>query len=130
MATKLEKNITRESSVQIDERNVVVTMTADQKIQFKLKGMKTGMVEIDIKELFCQLADCDNPANDDTPKPVSIKHGGSKNTKDNPMIPLSDLRSKSAISNLDYETKAKFDGIIRSLIEEMKWNPKQFKNKK
>jgi hypothetical protein len=38
-------------------------------------------------------------------------------TKKNPWIPLSDLRSQSAISDLDYKTKAKFDSIIKNLID-------------
>ena len=44
-----------------------------------------------------------------TPKP---------GTKKNPWIPLADLRSCNAISNLDYETKVKFEAIIISLIKD------------
>ena len=32
MATKLEKDITRESLVIVDDKEIVVTLTADQKI--------------------------------------------------------------------------------------------------
>lgn len=49
---------------------------------------------------------------DKTPKP---------GTKVNPWISLIDLRSQSAIANLDYKTKAKFDGIIKNLIDVYGW---------
>jgi len=43
---------------------------------------------------------------------------GRPGTKKNPWIPLADLRSCNAISNLDYETKVKFEAIIISLIKD------------
>lgn len=42
-------------------------------------------------------------------------------TKANPWIPLADLRSQSAIANMDYETKVKFDSIIKNLIDVYGW---------
>lgn len=121
MATKLEKDITRESKVVFEDRNVMITLTADQKIVMKRKGMKSGAVEIGIEELYCQLAGCEEKA----PK----KKGGmnvikndepKKGTKGNPMISLYDLRSQNAISTLDVQTMSKFDGIIKNVIEATK----------
>jgi hypothetical protein len=51
----------------------------------------------------------------DTPVVKTPKPG----TKKNPWIPLADLRSHNLISNLDYETKVKFESIILSLIKDM-----------
>ena len=127
MATKLEKAVTRESSTEIDGRNIMVTLTPDQKIQFKLKGLKSGVVSIDIEKLYCQLTDCDVESEEkikDKSKGISIVINQPKSgTKDNPMISLYDLRSKNAISGLDYQTLSKFDGIIKGLIDEMKSKP-------
>jgi hypothetical protein len=50
----------------------------------------------------------------DTPVVKVVRPG----TKKNPWIPLADLRSCNAISNLDYETKVKFEAIIISLIKD------------
>ena len=52
MATKLDKTLTRESTEEYDERNIMVTMEADQKISMKLKGMKSGTVSIGIFDLY------------------------------------------------------------------------------
>jgi hypothetical protein len=53
------------------------------------------------------------------PKAVQIKTDQPRpGTKKNPWISLYDLRSQSAISNLDYETKVKLDGIIKNLIDD------------
>ncbi len=99
----------------------MVTITKDQKIQFKLKGMKSGAVSIDIREIYCQLTDCDAPEDTNNSKrTVSIRHDQpTPGSKKNPMISLIDLRSKNAISGLDYQTLSKFDGIIKGLIDEM-----------
>ena len=39
MATKLDKDITRESSVKIDDREINITLTDKQEIRLKLKGL-------------------------------------------------------------------------------------------
>jgi hypothetical protein len=52
-------------------------------------------------------------------KPVTTKSSTPRpGTKKNPWIPLADLRSHNLISNLDYETKVKFESIILSLIKD------------
>ena len=120
MATKLDKDITRESTIQVDGNEIIVTLTARQKISMKLKGKRIGGVEISIEELYGQLTG--KPTTSDEPtekKAVSVIRGDGKPTKKNPMILLSDLRSQSAISGLDYETLSKFDGIIKNLIDKI-----------
>lgn len=109
MATKLEKDISRESTVKVDDREIMLTLTKDQKISMKLKGKRTGAVSIGIDELYGQL----------TGKPITITKSNTKPTKNNPMILLNDLRSQNAITSMDYEFKAKFDTIIKSLIDKL-----------
>lgn len=121
MATKLEKNLVRESTVVVDEREVMVTLTADQKISLKLKGMRTGEVSIDIGELWHQLNGTD-PEDDSSENKssgaVTIKNDAPKRgSKNNPMISLHDIRTYNAISGLDYPTLVKFEGILKNLID-------------
>lgn len=121
MATKLDKDVVRESTVKVDNREIVVTLSADQKITMKLKGMKSGEVSIDILELFGQLSG-GLPQNEEKPaksgKSVVVSNEKpAKMTKNNPMISLYDLRTYNAISGLDYATLVKFEGIIKNLID-------------
>jgi hypothetical protein len=122
MATKLEKDITRESTVKDDDKEIIVTLTANQKISMKLKGKRTGAVEIGIDELYAQLTGKDmgtNTNESNVKKGLSIKQSEEKPTKKNPMILLSDLRSQNAISAGDYKMIAHFDTIIKNLMENM-----------
>lgn len=118
MATKLEKDISRESTLKANDREIMVTLTSSQKISMKLKGKRTGAVEIGIDELYGQLTGKPIGVKEVTEKKsVSIKLSDEKPTKKNPMILLNDLRSQNAISAMDYETKCKFDSIIKNLID-------------
>lgn len=117
MATALDKDLTRESTVKIDEREVLVTLTKDQVISFKLKGMKSGQLSISIEDLYNQLKG-------DIPKVIkptgSISVSNEKEVKQRKgvnMISLEDLRSHNLISVLDYETKVKFDTLINNFME-------------
>jgi hypothetical protein len=110
MATKLEKDITRESTVLSEEKEIMVTLTADQKILMKLKGKRSGTVSISIEELYNQLSGSKSSKGNTTVKP----------TKKNPMILLNDLRAHNAISGGDYKHVAYFDGVIRNLIDSIK----------
>tara|TARA_B100000927_G_scaffold45106_1_gene32573 strand:- start:1200 stop:1532 length:333 start_codon:yes stop_codon:yes gene_type:complete len=110
MATKLEKDITRESAVLCDDKEIMVTLTKDQKVSMKLKGKRTGTVTISIEELYNQLS------GEESSKTKSLV----KPTKKNPMILLNDLRSHNAISGGDYKHISYFDGVIRNLIDSMK----------
>jgi len=122
MATKLEKDITRESTVLIDDKEIMVTLTSDQKVSMKLKGKRSGGVSIGIDELYGQLTG--NPINVDdnvekNKKGLTIPQSTEKPTKKNPMILLSDLRSQNAISGGDYKHVAHFDMIIKNLMDNM-----------
>lgn len=120
MATKLEKDITRESTVMDGDKEIMVTLTADQKISMKLKGKRTGAVEIGIDQLYAQLTGKDMGTDEPKEqKSISIKQSEEKPTKKNPMILLSDLRSMNAISGGDYKQIAHFDNLIKNLMENM-----------
>lgn len=114
MATKLEKKLTRESKVTVDDRNVMVNLNPDQTISLKLKGLRTGEKSIGIEELYNQLNGISGVKKRG---PVSIKNNdGNKKSKDDTMISLTDLRSANAISTLSYDDKVKFESIILNLI--------------
>lgn len=123
MATKLEKDLHRESTVSHDDRLINVTLGADQTIKMKLKGMKTGDVSIPILELYHQLCDCEGEV---TPKlkPITYSRKESERyVQPDPRIAktvLNDLRSQNAISSLDATTLAKFDALIVTLLNSYK----------
>lgn len=119
MATKLEKDIVRESTIKIDDREILVTLTTNQEISMKLKGMRSGDVSINIGELYNQLTGNESKEPKEK-KIISIKSGDEKPTKKNPMILLTDLRSHNAISGADYQMIVHFDQIIKNLIENNK----------
>lgn len=113
MATILDKDLIRETTVQVDNRSVILTLTEGQKISFKLKGMKSGFLTIGIEELYKQLRG-DNVSESTDVQTITSK------VKGDGMVSLQDLRSYNNISTLDYATKAKFDSIIADLIENEK----------
>jgi hypothetical protein len=122
MATKLNKDVQRESSVVVDDREIMVKLTADQKVSLKLKGLKSGEVSIDIEELWHQLngtePDSDGGSSSKSGGPVTISNEQPKiGSKNNPLISLHDLRTYNAISALDYPTLVKFEGVIKNLID-------------
>lgn len=121
MATKLEKDITRESTVKDEDKEIMVTLTSDQKITMKLKGKRSGVVSISIEELYAQLTGKSLKTEEKKSKGmVSTSSVEQKPTKKNPMILLSDLRSMNAISGGDYQMIAHFDGLIKNLMENMR----------
>ena len=117
MATKLDKDLIRESSEIIDGREIIVTLSEDQSIKFKLKGMKSGEVSINIKELYYQLSGLEENIEETTS--ISIVHK-EEEPKSGILIDLNDLRSMNAISMLDTPTLVKFDGLIADLIKQNK----------
>jgi len=117
MATKLDKDISRESSEQIDGREINVTLTKDQGINLKLKGLRSDGYRIGISDLYKQLSGVVGDETKSNKGPVSVDKSNSKPSKGNPLISLHDLRTYNAISVLDYETKCAFESIIKSLID-------------
>ena len=117
MATKLTKNLVRESSEVVDGKEIIITMTEDQEIELKLKGKRGKGETIYIKDLYAQLFGVE--VEGDKPKgSIAISEASRpKKRGEDKMISLYDLRSHSAISTLDLETIAKFDQIIKSVID-------------
>jgi hypothetical protein len=117
MATILDKDLTRESTVKYDNREIQVILTADQQIAFKLKGMKSGVLSIGIDELYKQLKG-------DTKDEASTKSGSvvakRKSSEDigSPMISLNKLRSLSLISNMNYNIKIELERVICELLNQ------------
>lgn len=116
MATKLIKSITRESSETVGDKEILVTLTENQEIELKLKGNRGKGKVINILELYNQLSGVKIDKAPETGS-VSVKTGGDKKRGDGKMISLYDLRSHNAISTLDLATVAKFDQIIKSIID-------------
>ena len=104
MATLLSKDVTRESSEEVESRNILVTLTEKQEINLRLKELRDDGESIGILDLYQMFSG----GSESTSKATS---GG------NVMISLNDLRTSSLISTLDYETKGKFESIILSLID-------------
>jgi len=116
MATKLLKNLVRESTSTIDGKEISITLTSDQAIELKLKGRRGHGETIYIKDLYNQLYGLEASSSDDKKGALTITRGPKKRG-DEKMISLYDLRSHNAISMLDLATLAKFDQIIKSVID-------------
>jgi len=136
MATKLESKVVRETTAIANDREIVITLTEDQKVSMRLKGMKSGDVEIGIKELWNQLnsigdlpwqngenaldgknvkvADVDDVWEDEeTPKKVKI----AKDFPGSTMISLNKLRSLNAVTHSDLNITVKLDELIVDLLK-------------
>lgn len=129
MATKLEKDITRESTVIADGRNIQVTLTKDQEISMKLKGMKSGIVKVKIEDLYNQLTKNEVEVvpivKKEEPKksePVIITRKRKSGEDENvPMINLYDFRSLYLVSgDIPLDCKIKLEQITGRLINEYK----------
>lgn len=127
MATVLDKDLTRETSVKFDNREVLITLTNKQTIYMKLKGMKSGGLEIGIDELYRQL-------NGDEGVSEGVSEGISEGEEDkvNPMdlsaykgeskylISLHDIRHAFNIIPFEYDIKVRVDEFFVNLINERK----------
>lgn len=117
MATKLDKEIIRETDFIRDDRNVNITLTPEQKIVLKLKGMKSGELTIGIDELYVKLSGKEESVK----KPVVYtRKDDGKYEQPNPKIAktvLSDLRSQNAISGMDLDFVTKFDSLVKMLLD-------------
>lgn len=124
MATKLDKELTRESSIKFDEREVLVTLTEDQRISFKLKGMKSGVLSVGIDELYGQLRGEMTPIKEVDEKvphaktgSMSIKRRG-EGPDNSPMISLNALRTNNMVTHMDLKTKVVLEGLICELLKQ------------
>lgn len=129
--TSLNSDLSRESSIKYDNREIQVTLGANQQISFKLKGLKSGIVSIGIEELYRQLIGDESVGFDHissdvmevddvlvSQKATSAKLD--KSTKDNPLISLNTLRTKMNTSPLKSDVRAQLDGFIVECINSAK----------
>jgi len=132
MATILDKDITRETTIRVEDREIQITLTEQQTISMKLKGMKSGSVEIPIGDLYHQLKG--NVS--EVPKqnqPIAFKH--EEEDVDKPitkndlsaykgdsrfLISIHDIRHAMIITSMDYDVKMKFEAFLVGLINERK----------
>jgi hypothetical protein len=104
MATVLSKDLVRETTEKRKDKEIVVTLTKDQEINLKLKGVRGSKgVNINIGELWDYLND-----NDYTPK---------EGSNDNPMLSLYELRAAMAIADVPYNVTMSNDKTMVRLIE-------------
>lgn len=115
MATILDKDIIRETTVKIDGREILVTLTADQKINLKPKGLKSGDLNIGILDLYKYLTAPNKKVEekkDNKPKKVKV-------SDDDPMINLTRLRSMAMTAKMDFKVKSELDKVIREITNEI-----------
>ena len=101
--TELNKFLARETSIEVDGKPLVVTLTPTNTIRVSQKGKGGKTIEISIEELFKQmLGDKTTPmAKDDSGK----------------MIRLIDFRTKYMVSpDFDLATKVKLEQITTNLL--------------
>lgn len=132
MATVLDKDLTRETTVKVDEREIQITLTENQTISMKLKGMKSGSVEIPIGDLYKQLKGdvVEEPKEN---KSVTVKH--EEEDVDKPMakndlsyskgdsrflISIHDIRHAMLVTAMEYDVKLKFEAFLVGLINDRK----------
>ena len=129
MATILDKDITRESTVKVDNREIMITLTEDQKISMKLKGMKSGSVDISIGDLYHQLNGGEKPKkilafnneDDDEDNKPMVKNDLSSYKGDTKyLISIHEIRAAANVRDFDIETTVKFDTFLSDLIKERK----------
>ena len=121
MATKLDKTVIRETEIIIENRNLVISLTDDQKISFKLKGMKTKSCEATIEDIFNGLMgekpEVKPRINPEGPLVIKVEEAKQeKAPKGSNYINVQDFRSKVLISSdLSYDIKVKLEGILKDL---------------
>jgi hypothetical protein len=112
MATKLNKDVTRETEVLIDGKPLWITLTEDQKLVLKIKGTKKTKT-LEITELWENKEKLFVKPEEEKQKVNKIIKEDSKE----PLVNLNWLRAQSAITNLDLKDTVKFDMILKSLID-------------
>ena len=124
MATILDKDITRETTVKVDDREIQITLTDRQTIFMKLKGMKTGGLEINIMDLYNQLKGVEVKSEPVKEVEKSRYKGGidlsSYKGDDRFLISLHDIRSYVLVKDIDFDAKLKFESLLVDLINERK----------
>lgn len=129
MATILDKDITRETTVKFDEREVQITLTDKQTIYMKLKGMKSGGLEISISDLYKQLkgepqevekAEVEEEEEVVTDGIDLSDYKGEKRY----LISLHDIRHAFNVTPFELGVKTRVDEFLVNLINERKKSKK------
>lgn len=116
--TRLEQEVARESDVNIDGRKIIVSMSGDNggTVRLRLKGLRDDGKSVAISDLWSLLGGDSKP----TIKPIRRKDDDElyvqPKDKDVKRI-LNDLRSHNIMSDLTYQEKVKFEGIIKSMLD-------------
>jgi hypothetical protein len=118
MATILDKDLVRESTVKYDKREIIVTLTEDQKISFKLKGMKSGEVSIGIEQLYKQLMGVEDKGLAGKVKSKVVEQPKFKKSDENPVIDLYSLRTSAMVTKMDMSAKVELERVICELINQ------------
>lgn len=115
MATILDKDLVRETKVKYDKREIIVTLTEDQKISFKLKGMKSGDVSIGIDKMYKQLIGEEDKGAVKTVKEPVKKF---KKSDESPVIDLYALRTNVLVTKMELSVKYELEKVICDLIKQ------------
>jgi hypothetical protein len=118
MATILDKDLVRESTVKYDKREIIITLTEDQKISFKLKGMKSGDVSIGIEQLYKQLMGVEDKGLAGKVKAKVVEQPRFKKSDENPVIDLYSLRTSAMVTKMDMSAKVELEKVICELINQ------------
>ena len=128
MATILDKDITRETTVKFDEREVQITLTDKQTIYMKLKGMKSGGLEISISDLYKQVKG--------EPQEVEVEKAEEEEVvtdgidlsdykgEKRYLISLHDIRHAFNVTPFELGVKTRVDEFLVNLINERKKSKK------
>ena len=124
MATILDKDLVRETRVKVNDKDLLITLTEDQSINLKLKGIKGEGVTISIADLYSHLVGDTN----DNAKPSEVKVSKKiRGLNGDPSISLYELRAHNLVTKMDMKVKLELEGIICEMIKQ---NVKIFEDEK
>jgi hypothetical protein len=120
MATILDKDITRETKVLVDGREIQITLTEAQTISMKLKGMKTGSKEIGIDVLYGQLVGEVKVEPKVEPDLRGMEDLSQYKGESKYLISLHDIRHAMMVKSIDFNVKLQIESFLLELIKERK----------
>jgi len=115
--TPLDKDLSRETTVKVEDREIQITLTEGQNISMKLKGMKSGTLEIPIGTLYSQLKGGE-PMVIDEPvikRPLGAVDLSSYKGDDNFLIPVHELRAAANVV-ADNDFAPEFEKFLADFI--------------
>lgn len=115
--TPLDKDISRETTIDVGGRLLQVTLTANQTIEFKLKGLKSGIVSASIKEVYDHLMDDDSTITLPGDKVEKAEESFLKKQSGNPMISLNQLRSKLHTTPMSNDSRVELEHLVVECIK-------------